>query len=253
MKRKIAVLAAFAMLWGATAAADGLDFLKPIWMQLTDGESSTAQIPENVEVTCADERLTVESFGVWMENDYTAEAHIYAVLRNNSRERLPIRSIRMDALDANGKSLHGENYVSHLPEVVEPNETMLVSEWMYDFVKDIGKVASIRISVETQSRVDEKWSRIDDVRAWMEGDYLCVQLTNTTDKTLFGAVCGATVSDENGQILDMMMLSTYETEDLGILPQSSVVWRKRIEDAATLKISGNDVCQAWGYTVKTIE
>ena len=94
MKKMITILAVAILLWGASASADTLDFLKPFWMQMMDGVSNTAsgKIPENVAVTCADERLTVEACGVLLENDYSAEAHVYAVLKNTGSERLPIRS-----------------------------------------------------------------------------------------------------------------------------------------------------------------
>lgn len=254
MKKMITILAVAMLLWGTSASADTLDFLKPFWMQMMDGVSNTAsgKIPENVAVTCADERLTVEACGVLLENDYSAEAHVYAVLKNTGSERLPIRSVQMTVLGANGNTLHQENYVSYMPSVVEPGETMLVSEWMYDFVKEIGKVHSIQISVETASRVNEKWKQLGDVRAWLDGDYLCVEFTNTTEKTLFGVICAATVSDANGQILDMMMQSPYDTDDLGIAQGSSIVWRKRLEDAATLKIGTDAVCKAWAYRMEDL-
>ena len=254
MKKGIALLAAGMMLCGAAASADVLDYLKPIWLQVIDSGSNASekQIPESVAVICADERMTVEASGVLLENDYAAEAHVYAVLRNNSRERLPIYSVQMTALDAAGKKLHEESYVSHLPDVVEPGETMLASEWMYDFVKDVSKVASIRISIETNSRVNEKWIRNEDVQAWVEGKYLCVKFTNTTDATIFGVVCGATVSDADGQILDMLLQSEYETDDLGIEPGSSVIWRKELEDTAMLKLNTDAVCEAWAYQIESL-
>ena len=133
----------------------------------------------------------------------------------------------------------------------EPNGTLLVSEWMYDFTKDIGKVASIDITVETDTRAYERWNRLDGVRAWQEGQYLYVELTNTTEETLFGAVCGATLETADGQILDMMLQSSYETMDVGIAPKSTVVWRKQLEDGATLKLGADTVCEAWAYRVET--
>lgn len=156
-----------------------------------------------------------------------------------------------DGENGSGRALHEERYVSHLPGVVEPNGTLLVSEWMYDFTKDIGKVASIDITVETDTRAYERWNRLDGVRAWQEGQYLYVELTNTTEETLFGAVCGATLETADGQILDMMLQSSYETMDVGIAPKSTVVWRKRLEDGATLKLGADTVCEAWAYRVET--
>ena len=69
--------------------------------------------------------------------------------------------------------------------------------------------------------------------------------------TLFGAVCGATLETADGQILDMMLQSSYETMDVGIAPKSTVVWRKRLEDGATLKLGADTVCEAWAYRVET--
>lgn len=129
--------------------------------------------------------------------------------------------------------------------MVEPNGTLLVSEWMYDFTKDIGKVASIDITVETDTRAYERWNRLDGVRAWQEGQYLYVELTNTTEETLFGAVCGATLETADGQILDMMLQSSYETMDVGIAPKSTVVWRKQLED-------GRDAEARRGYGLRGV-
>ena len=57
---------------------------------------------------------------------------------------------------------------------------------------------------------------------------------------------------KNGQILDMMMQSPYDTDDLGIAQGSSIVWRKRLEDAATLKIGTDAVCKAWAYRMEDL-
>ena len=85
-------------------------------------------------------------------------------------------------------------------------------------------------------------------------EYTCRpdEFTNTTEKTLFGVICAATVSDANGKILDMMMQSPYDTDDLGIAQGSSIVWRKRLEDAATLKIGTDAVCKAWAYRMEDL-
>ena len=131
-------------------------------------------------------------------------------------------------------------------------ETFAIDDPVRMYLKEIGKVDSIQISVETASRVNEKWKQLGDVRAWLDGDYLCVEFTNTTEKTLFGVICAATVSDANGKILDMMMQSPYDTDDLGIAQGSSIVWRKRLEDAATLKIGTDAVCKAWAYRMEDL-
>ena len=95
MKKRICALLAALLLTGAAASADGLDFLKPIWMQMMDGgDSAEASIPQDVRVTCADERLTVEQYGVILENEHAAEAHIYAVLRNVSGSGCRFRRCR---------------------------------------------------------------------------------------------------------------------------------------------------------------
>ena len=112
-------------------------------------------------------------------------------------------------------------------------------------------MASIDITVETDTRAYERWNRLDGVRAWQEGQYLYVELTNTTEETLFGAVCGATLETADGQILDMMLQSSYETMDVGIAPKSTVGWRKQLEDGATLKLGADTVCEAWAYRVET--
>ena len=50
-----------------------------------------------------------------------------------------------------------------------------------------------------------------------------------------------------------MMQSAYATEDMGLLPGSSVIWRKRLEDSATLEIgTGEMTCEAWAYRIEEI-
>ena len=49
----------------------------------------------------------------------------------------------------------------------------------------------------------------------------------------------------------MMLQSDYETMDVGIAPKSTVVWRKQLEDGATLKLGADTVCEAWAYRVET--
>lgn len=159
------------------------------------GDSAEASIPQDVRVTCADERLTVEKYGVILENEHAARGAHLRRFAQRQREAAAIQTVQMKAVGANGKALHEERYVSHLPDVIEPGETMIVSEWMYDFTKDIGRVSGIEITVETSTRAYTRWTRLDGVRAWREGQYLCVELTNTTEETLYGAVCGAILED----------------------------------------------------------
>ena len=66
-----------------------------------------------------------------------------------------------------------------------------------------------------------------------------------------GFCVGAALETADGQILDMMLQSGYETMDVGIAPKSTVVWRKRLEDGATLKLGADTVCEAWAYRVET--
>ena len=82
MKKRICALLAAMLLTGAAASADGLDFLKPIWMQMMDGgDSAETSIPQDVRVTCADERLTVEKYGVILENEHATRSAMSAICR----------------------------------------------------------------------------------------------------------------------------------------------------------------------------
>lgn len=84
-----------------------MDLLKPIWMQMmSDSGSSGSEKVGEAAVTCGDERLTVEHYGVLMQNEYAAEAYVYAVLRNTSGQRLPIQSIQMTVKNGSGRALH---------------------------------------------------------------------------------------------------------------------------------------------------
>lgn len=108
MKRRFcAILAAAMMACCASASADAVDLLKPIWMQMmSDSGSSGSEKVGEATVTCGDERLTVEHYGVLMQNEYAAEAYVYAVLRNTSGQRLPIQSIQMTVKNGSGRALH---------------------------------------------------------------------------------------------------------------------------------------------------
>lgn len=173
------------------------------------------------------------------------------MLRNTSGQRLPIQSIQMTVKNGSGRALHEERYVSHLPGVVEPNGTLLVSEWMYDFTKDIGKVASIDITVETDTRAYERWNRLDGVRAWPGR---AVSLCRADEHDGRDAVRRGLRRDAgNGGRTDFGYdaAKRYETMDVGIAPKSTVVWRKRLEDGATLKLGADTVCEAWAYRVET--
>ncbi len=105
MKRRFcAILAAAMMACCASASADAVDLLKPIWMQMmSDSGSSGSEKVGEAAVTCGDERLTVEHYGVLMQNEYAAEAYVYAVLRNTSGQRLPIQSIQMTVKNGSGR------------------------------------------------------------------------------------------------------------------------------------------------------
>ena len=50
----------------------------------------------------------------------------------------------------------------------------------------------------------------------------------------------------------MLLQSEYDTDDLGVASGSSVVWRKQLEDAATLKIGTDAVCEAWAYKIESL-
>ena len=80
-----------------------------------------------------------------------------------------------------------------------------------------------------------------------------MELTNTTEETLYGAVCGAILEDADGRILDAMMQSAYATEDMGALPGSSVIWRKKVggqRDAGNRH--GELTCEVWAYRIEEI-
>ena len=175
------------------------------------------------------------------------------------------------------------DHVVTAPDMLAPRENLLcdrktlsiwavVEDWsvdeeaghneiLYADKKDAARVFHSQLSVEANEGCIERWKGRSHFQSdqgdlfyecWLDGDYLCVEFTNTTEKTLFGVICAATVSDANGQILDMMMQSPYDTDDLGIAQGSSIVWRKRLEDAATLKIGTDAVCKAWAYRMEDL-
>ena len=250
MMKKIFWLVLICMLLVCNAAmADTIDLLKPMWlnaledMQEAKQEKEEAAVIAEPVVTCAEADLELVRANVYMENEYSTEAYVYAELKNTGENILRLSSAAVTALDTNGKPIKKREYVSAKPDVIMPGGSLYVSEWFYDFVSDLSRVGSFEIAMERSEYSRKQITMIEGSRAYIEGDYLYAQVHNASDKPLFKAGVTAVVTDANGRILDIMQEESYS--NLGIAPGSTVIFRKRISQYAADAV--NPVCEAYGF------
>ena len=233
------------------AAADTLDILKPMWLNALEGmkeerQNSAAQGENAVSepvVTTKDAQLEVVRYAVYMNDKYSTEAYVYAELKNVGETIIRPDGVQLDICDPSGKQIAQEKYASYGPQVVAPGESLYVKEWLYDFVSDLSRVASIDVSVERSEYSRRKATRIDTAKAYIEGDYLYAELTNASDEAVFGMAAMAVALDKDGRILDVLSEETYSS--LGAAPGSTIVMRKYLDEHA---LDAPDVSfEAWGY------
>jgi len=129
--------------------------------------------------------------------------------------------------------------------VVMPGGTVYVSEWLYDFVSDLDKVDAVEVEIERSEYSRKKIEQLDGVKAYVKGDYLYAELTNTTDEPLYDVAVTAVALDPQGRILDMLREETYA--NIGIAPGSTVIFRKYLEQHATEFPDAACEAEAWRY------
>lgn len=250
MKKVFGFVLLSMMLLCNAALADTMDLLKPMWLNALEDmqEAKQAQQAEPLVlaepvVTCAEADLELVRANVYLENEYSTEAYVYAELKNTGESILRLSSATVTALDTNGKPLKKREYASAKPDVVMPGGSIYVSEWLYDFVSDISRVGSFEIAVERSEYGRKQIEMIEGSRAYIEGDYLYAEVHNASDEPLFKAGVTAVVTDANGRILDIMQEESYS--NLGIAPGSTVIFRKRISQYAADAV--NAACEAYGF------
>ena len=232
----------------ASASADKYDILKPMWLNALENAQAQkeAAVPtekKEPQVISGDAQLEVLRSAVYMEDTYSPEAYVYAELKNVGEGIIRLSGASLIIRDASGKQIAKEEYASLVPDVVMPGGSLYVKEWLYDFVSDLNKVDSIEVTIERSEYGRKKIEKIESVKAYVGGDYLYAELTNTTDAPMYEATVIALAVDSQGKILDVLCEETYS--NLGIAPGSTVIFRKYLEQHAADYPGA--VCEAQGY------
>lgn len=231
------------------AAADTMDLLKPMWLNaLEDMQEAKQEQMEPVvigepTVTSVEADLELVRANVYMDDRYSVEAYVYAELKNTSESIIRLNGATVTALDTNGKQLEKREYASAKPEVIMPGGSVYVSEWLYDFAKDLSRVGSFEIAVERSEHGRKQIEMIEGARAYIEGEYLYAEVHNASDKPLFKAGVTALVTDANGRILDILQEENYT--NLGIAPGSTIIFRKMISQNTA--DAASTACEAYAY------
>lgn len=230
--KRICWLVVFGMMMLNVAAADTIDLLKPVWLhalenmqERRDDEAPAAFVEPKVVSGEAD--LEMVRSTVHVNDQYDPEAYVYAELKNTGDRIIRINGATLTVLDASGKQLSKREYASAKPDVVMPGGSLFVTEWLYDFVSDLRRVDSIQITLEHSEYSRKQIKTLNKTRAYVEGDYLYAEVTNTTEKPLFEIGVVAVALDKDGKILDMLREETYS--GVGVAPDSTIVFRKMLE------------------------
>ena len=234
----------------STAAADRYDILKPMWLNALENmqEEKAEVVPlerREPKVVCGDTQLEVMRYAVHMDDEYSPEAYVYVQLRNTGDSVIRLNGAALSVLDASGRQIAREEYASVKPDVVMPGGTVYVSEWLYDFVSDLDKVDAFSVEIECSEYSRKKIEQLSGARAYVDGDYLCAEVTNSTDKTLYDVCVTAVALDPQGKIMDMLCEETYS--NIGIAPGSTVIFRKYLEQHAADFVNAVCEAEAWRY------
>lgn len=234
----------------STAAADRYDILKPMWLNALENmqEQKAEAVPlerREPKVVSGDAQLEVMRYAVHMDDEYSPEAYVYAQLRNTGDSVIRLNGATLSVLDASGRQIAREEYASVKPDVVMPGGTVYVSEWLYDFVSDLDKVDAFSVEIECPEYSRKKIEKLSGAKAYIDGDYLCAEVTNTTDKPLYDVCVTAVALDSQGRIIDMLCEETYS--NIGIAPGSTVILRKYLEQHAADFVNADCEAEAWRY------
>lgn len=237
------------MLLAGSAAADDLDFLKPMWLNALEDMQEQKRAEKNLvlaepDVVSESEQIEIVRSSVYMQEEYETEAYVYVEVKNASQETIRPSEITLTVHDANGKEIAKREYASCVPQVILPGESACIEEWFYDFVSDLSRVSSISVRIEDSDYSRKKIAAQPQAEAYVEGDYLMVQVTNTTDAVVYDIDVSAIVSDGNGKILDMHNEGTY---GVGVTPGSTIILRSYLKDRALDTIGAGAQITARGF------
>lgn len=253
MKRWLAMLAAAAMLSiSCAAAADTLDILKPIWLHALEDMQKTGDTVHtdgsDVAVMVQDERLQVEHSGVFMEDEYGAEAYVYARVRNTSGVTIRLSGAKLRILDRNGKAIGEEEYIGFKPDVVAPGGAFYIREWMYDFIGNIDRIGGFELVIEPSEYSRKTIRESGEAKVYMDGKNLYLEWTNTEDEPVYNLVTAGMLTDASGRILDIVTGETYS--QMAVAPGSTVIFRKMLEMHVTEEMLQGAMYDAAGYRIE---
>lgn len=102
------------------------------------------------------------------------------------------------------------------------------------FADEIRKANILRMRFDTRGdQSDAYWKPLDvDARAWIEGNTICFEMTNTTNEQLFFYTIGAAMCNAEGQLIDMIKTS-YAEEPSGVAPGATLKIQKQLAPYVT--------------------
>lgn len=252
MKKRLTTLMLAVLLASicTVALADKYDILKPMWLNALESmqKQQTDAVPlerREPEVVSGDSQLEVVRYAVYMDDEYSTEAYVYAQLRNTGESIIRLNGATLNVLDASGRQIAREEYASVKPDVVMPGGSLYVTEWLYDFVSDLDRVNALSVEIERSEYSRNRIEQLSGVKAYVQGDYLYAELTNTTDEPLYDVAVTAVALDPQGRILDMLREETYS--NIGIAPGSTAIFRKYLEQHAADYPDAACEAEAWRY------
>ena len=92
----------------STAAADRYDILKPMWLNALENmqEQKAEAVPlerREPKIVSGDDQLEVVRYAVYMDDEYSTEAYVYAQLRNTGESIIRLNGATLHVLDASGR------------------------------------------------------------------------------------------------------------------------------------------------------
>ncbi len=248
MDKKIVIIVCLLILL-AIVAGGRLDLLKPIWMQMADDDGIRIPAePASVQFVVNGGAFDVESTGLIVNDEYSVEANVYAVLSRTSENTMRVSEISLRMLDAKGRELVKEDYVKFAPNVVAPGGMLCISEWIYDPARDISNLSTIELTIETDDRTYSRNRSVDCVQsAQVTGRELEVVLRNDGGETLRDVQTISVIRDKDGQIADIVFT---DMRDGAIGPQSTYCAYGSVAEHVTDGVVNGGSMETFAYVIE---
>ncbi len=251
-KRMMIAAAALAMLMSVTALAENTLSAQ---LEAMTGETAETQTAETAQtetaaganvgpaVTASGEGVELVRSSVYLvENKYGNEIRVFAELKNVSGKTLYPDAAALNVLGADGAVLEEEDYCYRYPAMVGDGESFFVWDMLNDPEYPLDSVAGVTLVVENEDESYTDYIRTE-ADGWVENGIAGVEVTNTTDATVYAVEATLVVSGENGEILDVMNTGTGNA--IGLKPGSTMILRDNAEDYTTGKRLTRGTCRAY--------